>query len=232
MALKNDFLSVSAPLREKSISFMLNSCIILLISWSLSFEALPQRMPFFAVSLYLKYRYGMNQKRVSYEEGLSFLPTLAAEGGTRSRLRSGEDQELIILPSLQPFSVCFKLAPRVRSILAEMVGRGAPINTVVGYHVIKSRGHVDGNGNRTEFSNHSFGTAIDINPELNGLYDNCINFAPACRLIRGGEWRPGVWGTIEKSSDIVFLFEQAGFKWGGEIAGKQKDFMHFSLTGY
>ncbi len=25
---------------------------------------------------------------------------------------------------------------------------------------------------------------------------------------------------------------QAGFKWGGEIAGKQKDFMHFSLTGY
>ena len=143
-----------------------------------------------------------------------------------------EDQELVSIPPLQPFSVCVKLAPRVRSILGEMVWRGAPINTVVGYHVIRSRGPLDGNGNRTEFSNHSFGTAIDINSELNGLYDNCISFGPSCRLIRGGAWKPGVSGTLDKNSDIVVQFKQAGFKWGGEIAGKQKDFMHFSLTGY
>jgi len=143
-----------------------------------------------------------------------------------------EDQELVSISPLQPFFVCFKLAPRVRSILGDMVRNGAFINTVVGYHVIKSRGAIDGNGNRTGFSNHSFGTAIDINPELNGLYDNCITFGPACRLIRGGEWRPGTPGTLDKSGDIVSLFKDAGFKWGGEIAGKQKDFMHFSLTGY
>jgi len=133
---------------------------------------------------------------------------------------------------LQPFFVCFKLAPRVRSILGDMLERGAPVRTVVGYHVIKSRGPINGNGNRTGFSNHSYGTAIDINPELNGLYDNCITFGPACRLIRGGAWKPGVPGTIDTNSDIVSLFKQAGFKWGGEIVGKQKDFMHFSPTGY
>ncbi len=143
-----------------------------------------------------------------------------------------EDQERIDIPPLQSFSVCFKIAPKVLSILRNIVSKGAPINTVVGYHVIKSRGPVDGNGNRTVFSNHSFGTAIDINPEQNGLYDNCITFGPECRLIRGGEWRPGVWGTLDKNSDVVNLLTQAGFKWGGEIAGKQKDFMHFSLTGY
>jgi len=143
-----------------------------------------------------------------------------------------EDQERISIPPLQPFSLCFQLAPRVRSILGDMIINGAPIHTVVGYHVIKSRGPVDGNGNRTEFSNHSFGTAIDINSELNGLYDNCIEFGSQCRLIRGGEWKPGVPGTLDKSNSIVTLFKQAGFKWGGEIAGKQKDFMHFSITGY
>lgn len=143
-----------------------------------------------------------------------------------------EDQERISILPLQLFSVCFKLAPRVRSSLGDMVRNGALINTVVGYHVIKSRGPIDGNGNRTGFSNHSFGTAIDINPEQNGLYDTCITFGPACRLIRGGEWRPGTPGTLDKNSDIVSLFKEAGFKWGGEIAGKQKDFMHFSLTGY
>ena len=143
-----------------------------------------------------------------------------------------EDQEVITILPLQPFSVCFKLASRVRTVLGDMIRRGALIRTVVGYHVIKSRGPVDGNGNRTGFSNHSFGTAIDINPEQNGLYDHCISFGPECRLLRGGEWKPGVPGTLEHNSDIVSLFKQAGFKWGGEIAGKQKDFMHFSLTGY
>ncbi len=143
-----------------------------------------------------------------------------------------EDQETISIPPLPPFSVCFKLAPKIRSLAEYLVKKGEPLQTVVAYHVIKSRGPVDVTGNRTEFSNHSFGTAIDINPELNGLYDNCIKFGPECRLIRGGEWRPGVPGTLEKNGDIVTMFKQAGFLWGGEIAGKQKDFMHFSLTGY
>jgi hypothetical protein len=143
-----------------------------------------------------------------------------------------EDQVTVNVPSLRPFSVCSKLAPQVRSLMNNLIMNGASIRTVVGYHVIKSRGPVNGNGDRTGFSNHSFGTAIDINPEQNGLYDNCVTFGPQCRLVRGGEWKPGAPGTLDKNSDIVSLFKQAGFKWGGEIAGKQKDFMHFSQTGY
>ncbi len=143
-----------------------------------------------------------------------------------------EDQEIINLPPLPKFSICYQLAPRIRSLVEALVRRGAPIHTIEGYRVVKSRGPVDGNGNRTGFSNHSYGTAVDINPEQNGLYDNCITFGSQCRLLRGGEWRPGTPGTLDKNSDIVTHFKQEGFRWGGEIEGKQKDFMHFSLTGY
>lgn len=143
-----------------------------------------------------------------------------------------EDQAIVDVPSLHFFSICHRLAFRVRFVVQDLLRSGAPLHTVIGYRVIKSRGPVDGNGNRTVFSNHSFGTAIDINQEQNGLYDNCIEFGPQCRLNRGGEWKPGTPGTLERNDEIVSLFKRAGFQWGGEIAGKQKDFMHFSLTGY
>ncbi len=143
-----------------------------------------------------------------------------------------EDQVPVVLPRLRPFSVCYKVAPQISHVMSHLVKNGAPIHSVVGYHVIKSRGAADKDGNRTEFSNHSFGAAIDINPDLNGLYDHCVKFGPECRLLRGGAWRAGVPGTLDRDSDVVSLLKQAGFKWGGEIAGSQKDFMHFSLTGY
>ncbi len=143
-----------------------------------------------------------------------------------------EDQELISVSPLKPFSVCYRFAPGVRATLEGLVHDGAPIITIIGYHVLKSRGPVDSAGNRTEFSNHSFGTAIDINPDQNGLYDSCPQFGSGCRLIRGGEWRPGVLGTLEHDSNIVRAFKSIGLRWGGEIAGGQKDFMHFSPSGY
>ena len=143
-----------------------------------------------------------------------------------------EDQVHIGLSPLPSFSICSKVAAQVQDVFEELLRRGAPITSVVGYLVIKSRGPVDHEGNRTEFSNHSFGTAIDVNPDLNGLYDNCVKFGPECRLLRGGEWRIGVPGTLQRDSDVVLAFKSAGFRWGGEIEGKQKDFMHFSLTGY
>ncbi len=143
-----------------------------------------------------------------------------------------EDQVNISIPPLPPFSVCSRIAPRIRPVLEDLVRNSAPLFSVVGYRVIKSRGPVDVSGNRTEFSNHSFGTAVDINPEQNGLYDNCLTFGPACRLLRGGEWRPGAPGALERNSEIVLLLKQEGFRWGGEIKGRQKDFMHFSMSGY
>ena len=143
-----------------------------------------------------------------------------------------EDQEIIHIPPLEPFSVCRKVADGIRLTLQGLLESGFPISTVVGYRVGKTRGEPDENGNRTGFSNHSFGVAVDINSAENGLYDQCLVFGPQCRLIRGGSWRPGEPGTLEKDGPVVKAFEAFGFKWGGEIQGNQKDFMHFSATGY
>ncbi len=143
-----------------------------------------------------------------------------------------EDQETISIPPLAPFRVCRVLAPVVRKTLLILIQQGEPIYEVIGYQVGRTRGQPDADGNRTEFSNHSYGIAIDINPQLNGLYDHCVRFSPNCRLIRGGPWCPGQPGTLTLESPIVKATKAAGFRWGGEIEGHQKDFMHFSLTGY
>ena len=143
-----------------------------------------------------------------------------------------EDQETISMPPLSPFRVCKVFAPVVRKTLLKLIQQGEPIYEVVGYHVGRTRGKTDIDGNRTKFSNHSYGIAIDINPQLNGLYDHCVRFGPDCRLIRGGPWRPGQPGTLTSESPIVKAMKAAGFRWGGEIEGNQKDFMHFSITGY
>lgn len=144
-----------------------------------------------------------------------------------------EDQQVIHIDGMQEFLVCRRYANPITAVLHELRNQGARINSVIGYRVGRSRGRVDAQGNRTGFSNHSYGIAIDINTEHNGLYDHCITFGPACQLIRGGPWRPGVDPySLQREGLIVRMFKQMGFKWGGEIAGKQKDFMHFSLTGY
>jgi len=143
-----------------------------------------------------------------------------------------EDQQWIELPGMQPFRMCRRLAYDVEPVLMKLVEQGEPIHKVIGYRVGMTRGDVDAQGNRTRFSNHSFGIAIDINDEQNGLYDRCINFGPQCRLIKGGRWIPGQPGSLDSNSTIVRELNQAGLRWGGRIAGKQKDFMHFSPSGY
>lgn len=143
-----------------------------------------------------------------------------------------EDQEMITVAPLEPFYICRKIAPAVHNTLKNLIAAGEPVQKVIGYRVSKTRGDVDKNGDRTVFSNHSYGTAIDINSDLNGLYDNCLEFGPSCRLLMGGRRQKGVQGTLEPDGAIVKAFKTAGFLWGGKIKGRQKDFMHFSLTGY
>ncbi len=143
-----------------------------------------------------------------------------------------EDQVTISLPSVGDFRLCSKIAPQVEETLIGLIEDGVPIQSVRGYQVVRSRGEIDENGNRTMLSNHSYGTAIDINRELNGLYDRCPVFGPGCRLVLGGQWRPGVPGTMVEGGSVVMAMKELGFKWGGEIKGNQKDFMHFSFTGY
>lgn len=143
-----------------------------------------------------------------------------------------EDQVKMSFPGLRPFLVCKKLAPSVEKIINDLQRQHAPLKDVVGYRVGMTRGNPDKHGNRTGFSNHSYGVALDINTDQNGLYENCFKVSPACRLIKGGRWDPKQEESLTADSLIVRTFKQNGFKWGGEIAGQQKDFMHFSPTGY
>ncbi len=144
-----------------------------------------------------------------------------------------EDQVEIKLPNLKPFSICRQLAPSVRSTLLELIKQNQAVTEVIGYRVGQTRGKVDEHGNRTGFSNHSFGIALDINPQHNGLYTECFSFGAQCRLLRGGHWRPGKDPlSLTLNGQIVRQLKRIGLKWGGEIKGRQKDFMHFSITGY
>lgn len=62
----------------------------------------------------------------------------------------------------------------------------------------------------SKLSTHCWGIAIDLNPETN-------------RQGSAGDMHP----------EIVELFREFGFKWGGDWSGKSKDSMHFQYcTGY
>jgi len=144
-----------------------------------------------------------------------------------------EEQVVVQVSTLPPFRICRKLATDIKQTMEKLVHQGEPIYEVVGYRVGKTRGDVDANGNRTRFSNHSYGVALDINPKQNGLYTNCTTFGPQCRLIKGGPWRPRLTPlSLQPNGKTVAAMGSIGLKWGGEIKGRQKDFMHFSVSGY
>lgn len=142
-----------------------------------------------------------------------------------------EDQVDLRIDKHPLFKVCKKFAAQIKRAIEKAQVEGFVIDSIVGYRVGKSKGPIDSAGLRTEFSNHSFGTAVDFNSEKNGLYDFCIRFGPECRLIRGGPYLAERPGSITVKSPIYKSMREVGFKWGGQIAGKQKDFMHFSLNG-
>lgn len=144
-----------------------------------------------------------------------------------------EDQVKMDVAGLPVFYLCKNIAAKVKAVLVELQRQNAPIKTVIGYRVGRSRGKVDAQGNRSGFSNHSFGVALDINTDHNGLYTQCFYFGPQCRLSRGGAWRPNLDPySLTGNSQIVRALKAIGLLWGGEIAGQQKDFMHFSPSGY
>jgi hypothetical protein len=153
----------------------------------------------------------------------------AATGCTVCR----EDQVEVRLAGVAPFRMCRKLAARAERTLQNLKAQGVPLRTVTGYRVGMTRGEPDAQGYRTRFSNHSFGIALDINEAHNGLYESCNKIGPECRLRKGGKWNPGIDPhSMTRNHPVVLAMKQAGFRWGGEIAGNQKDFMHFSPSGY
>lgn len=72
----------------------------------------------------------------------------------------------------------------------------------------------------TRLSNHSSGSAIDLNPVLNPQIINGVA-SP-----EGSEYQPGVKGTIAKDSFVVKLFKELGWEWGGDWKTRA-DYQHF-----
>jgi hypothetical protein len=142
-----------------------------------------------------------------------------------------EDQTAITIAGVPQFSVCKYYSDDIKKVVRKIVDAGFPVNSIISYRVGMSKGTVDNKGMRTQFSNHSFGTAIDINADSNGLYTNCYEVGKKCQLLRGGPWKPGQPGTITKDSIVYKAFAEIDWHWAGELQGRQKDFMHFSLSG-
>jgi len=142
-----------------------------------------------------------------------------------------EDQSTIHLSNNQEITVCKHIAKKVQTALNQALNNGAKINTIKGYRASKSRGPIDKRGNRTVFSNHAYGIALDINENQNGLYYNCSTWSTSCSLRKGGRYNPKNPLSLTKDHLIVTEMKKQGLLWGGELNGSMKDFMHFSPDG-
>ena len=82
-----------------------------------------------------------------------------------------------------------------------------------------------GTGN---WSEHAYGEAIDLNPVENP-YVGCgmtrdrtaLSYLDRSRIRRG-----------MVTSQVLEIFQQIGWGWGGSWTGSTKDYMHFSVTGH
>lgn len=74
-------------------------------------------------------------------------------------------------------------------------------------------------------SHHSYGVAIDINPNENYMIKNG-------KIVAGSCWNPSSNKySFGPDSVVVRAFQKRGWVWGGSWKSS-KDYMHFSYTGY
>ena len=79
-----------------------------------------------------------------------------------------------------------------------------------------------------KLSQHSFGTAIDINPVQNPMIiGERIYPAAGADYLDRGDLRAGM---IVRPGPVVDAFESIGWGWGGDWT-RIKDYHHFSVTG-
>ena len=143
-----------------------------------------------------------------------------------------EDQITLKLQNGMELKLCKNIAKKTETSLNQLIDSGVTINSLKGYRPSISRGPVDAKGNRTLFSNHAYGTAIDINQKHNGLYYNCKTWSKNCSLRMGGHYKPLKSKlSFTSTHPMVIQMKKTGYQWGGEIQGQMKDFMHFSPDG-
>lgn len=204
----------------------------------------PERCTYTSYAWHTKKRRAVDRKKVSK----SYADVTANERDPNDpRCTVCTEDQVSIDPasfgvrSVKPIRVCWAHASKVESALRS-IAKSAEFEVIGldGYRAGRTRGRVV-NQRRTQWSNHSFGTAIDINAKHNGLYRSCnveeVTEATLkrCRLGMGGAWKPAARPktTIVKGGVVHKLFTgDVGWKWGGSIEGRIRDLMHFSLTGY
>jgi hypothetical protein len=88
-----------------------------------------------------------------------------------------------------------------------------------------------------EWSNHAFGTAIDINPVQNpyltGSPIGSVVYPPVGRRYAGvdrGRGARAAPGVIVQGDAVVSAFAAAGWGWGGDWTSA-RDYQHFSASG-
>ena len=125
-----------------------------------------------------------------------------------------------------------KLSAEVKEIFDELLAKRFPIEKVipiVSYRWDDEASMQDNNSSAFNYryiagteklSNHSYGTAIDINPFQNP-YIVGKKISPA-----GSNYNKNEKGTITPDSDIVKAFKKRGWEWGGEWETR-KDYQHF-----
>ncbi len=125
-----------------------------------------------------------------------------------------------------------KLSAEIKEIFDELFAKRFPIEKVipiVKYNWDDEASMRDNNSSAFNYrfiagtkkhSNHSYGTAIDINPFQNP-YIVGKKTSP-----RGSKYNKDAKGTILSGSFVVKVFKKRGWKWGGDWKTR-KDYQHF-----
>lgn len=96
-------------------------------------------------------------------------------------------------------------------------------NNTVGFHCRPPVG-----GGRT-WSEHAYGRAVDINPDLNPYVSPSGRVEPLFGR-RHVDRTLTTAGMVHPGGIVVRAFREIGWRWGGSWA-RTKDYMHFSVTG-
>ena len=125
-----------------------------------------------------------------------------------------------------------QLSAELKEIFDELLAKRFPIEKVipiVKYGWDDEKSMLDNNSSAFNYrfiagteklSNHSYGTAVDINPFQNP-YIVGKKVSPV-----GSKYDPKQIGTITAESVVVKTFKKRGWEWGGDWTTK-KDYQHF-----
>lgn len=149
------------------------------------------------------------------------------------------DQVLVELDGVPPFEICWVYVDEVVDAFLEAQRNGFIFEEVEGYRPGRTGGRTDSRGVRTEYGEHAYGLALDINGDFNGMYRCRVDPSDpervrACRLAHGGEYRPERYPrrSIVRGGPLYRALTRRGWVWAGDEYEElgYLDIMHFRRT--